>query len=678
MDQKRKFISIFLVVLFSFCLLPVAGQAALVAHWTFDEGSGTQVVDTVGGLVGTLSPTGADLVSGGKAGGALSLNKATNGLVSMGDVLRFGLGSYSFVAWVKTSTPDPDTTVLSKHWSGITAGYFMGVNSSNTYGADTKAWFYNLSPERSPTSTTSVNDDKWHQIVGVRGGGEVKLYVDGLLEGSQPDQGLGDPYLVPPFLVGGYFNGSNPVSTYTGLIDDIQVYNHMLSPEEVQWLYDHPGRVFCTPAPSGMVSWWGGDNNSLDIIGTNHGTPVNGATYAPGLVGQAFSFDGIDDYINVPSLTGQNFPASFSIDAGVKIFSYPLSTERVMAGMAGGYQLNLLPTGQLKFGFSGNMVISENPIPIGTFVHVAGTVDGNGGAVNIYINGALDKTGTTIPGANSNFFQIGGFGDYSGTFFQGLIDELEIYNRVLSAEEITAIYNAGGGKCRPCTPPPSGMVSWWKGENNANDSMGGNNGTTVGDTAFVAGKVGQAFSFDGAGDYVTIPDHPSLNPTAAITVDAWIFSNNTSYAPPIVKKTDDASGYALELSQDSSQVLFWVNLGSGGSGGWFSSPAGGLTRGIWTHVAGVYDGTSVSLYMNGQLIGSTPAPGAILPSTNNPLNIGWDSSQPTRFFSGLIDEVEIFNRALTAQEIAAIYNAGSTGKCGPEVRLYLPLILKNL
>jgi hypothetical protein len=82
--------------------------------------------------------------------------------------------------------------------------------------------------------------------------------------------------------------------------------------------------------------------------------------------------------------------------------------------------------------------------------------------------------------------------------------------------------------------------------------------------------------------------------------------------------------------------------------------------------------------MNGQLIGSTPAPGAILPSTNNPLNIGWDSSQPTRFFSGLIDEVEIFNRALTAQEIAAIYNAGSTGKCGPEVRLYLPLILKNL
>lgn len=56
----------------------------------------------------------------------------------------------------------------------------------------------------------------------------------------------------------------------------------------------------CTPPPPGMISWWGGDNNALDIIGTNHGTLVNGATYAPGLVGQAFSFDGAGDYVTVP------------------------------------------------------------------------------------------------------------------------------------------------------------------------------------------------------------------------------------------------------------------------------------------------------------------------------------------------------------------------------------------
>lgn len=144
-------------------------------------------------------------------------------------------------------------------------------------------------------------------------------------------------------------------------------------------------------------------------------------------------------------------------------------------------------------------------------------------------------------------------------------------------------------------------------------------------------------------------------------MDAWIFSKNPSgaEAPPIVKKANTASGYALELSVDSSQVIFWVYRGAGG---WSSSPAGGLTRGIWTHVAGVYDGTSVTLHMNGQLIGSKEAPGSILPS-NSSLNIGWDSSTPYRFFNGLIDEVEIFSRALAESEIAAIYNAGYAGKC---------------
>jgi hypothetical protein len=65
----------------------------------------------------------------------------------------------------------------------------------------------------------------------------------------------------------------------------------------------------CTPPPSGLVAWWPGDGNALDLVGTNHGTPFGGATYAPGLVGQAFSFDGIDDVIIIPqsqSLDVQN------------------------------------------------------------------------------------------------------------------------------------------------------------------------------------------------------------------------------------------------------------------------------------------------------------------------------------------------------------------------------------
>jgi hypothetical protein len=237
-----------------------------------------------------------------------------------------------------------------------------------------------------------------------------------------------------------------------------------------------------------------------------------------------------------------------------------------------------------------------------------------------------------------------------------------IINSALSAEEIAAIYNAdSAGKCRPCAAPPSGLVSWWGGDNDTLDMVGTNNGTLQGNATYAAGKVGQAFSFDGSGDYVSIPNDLSLNPTAAITVDAWVFSDNASYAPLIVKKAGSNSGYSLELSTDSSKVNFYVYIGSS----WVGSPQANLPKGIWTHVAGVYDGSGVGLYVNGQFIGSTARTGAITPSASE-LNIGRDPSDPTRFFKGLIDEVEIFNRALSTSKIAAIYNAGSTGRCSPK------------
>ena len=69
------------------------------------------------------------------------------------------------------------------------------------------------------------------------------------------------------------------------------------------------------PAPPGLVSWWGGDNNALDIVGTNNGTLHGSATYAVGKVGQAFSFDGGEDtYVEIPNSSGLNPSGAFSVD----------------------------------------------------------------------------------------------------------------------------------------------------------------------------------------------------------------------------------------------------------------------------------------------------------------------------------------------------------------------------
>ena len=219
-------------------------------------------------------------------------------------------------------------------------------------------------------------------------------------------------------------------------------------------------------------------------------------------------------------------------------------------------------------------------------------------------------------------------------------------------------HSQGGG----CVAPPAGLVSWWPGDGNANDIWGGNPGTLMGGTTFGAGVVGQAFGLDGVDDYVNIPDDSSLSPST-ITVDAWFYATDISgqLVPPLLKKSHDRDGYALEMAGESGDHLaFWVSV----SGvGWVRSDIVYLSTNTWYHVAGTYDGSDIKVYLNGQPQGTpTSVTGSIEP-ISSPLYIGSDPSSQGRFFKGLIDEVEIYNRALSASEIQAIYTAGSAGKC---------------
>jgi len=266
--KKKHFLSIWLAFVVICCWPANEIRAALVAHWTFDETSGSTAHDTVGSYHGTLVGGAIWVPSGGRSGGAISLARTSGDYVTMGDVLNLGAGPSSFVAWIKTTTTDTDTFVLAKHWSTFTSGYIIGINLNGSYGASNKAWFYNYYNGDEPISTTSVNDDQWHQIIATRGNGQVKIYVDGLpVEDSKTDNGLNDPPAGTPLVIGGYFYGA-PISTYTGLIDEVRIYDHMLSDEEIQLLYDF---VDDTTAPTGyfeVFSYYGevsGDQVGISV-----------------------------------------------------------------------------------------------------------------------------------------------------------------------------------------------------------------------------------------------------------------------------------------------------------------------------------------------------------------------------------------------------------------------------
>jgi hypothetical protein len=216
-----------------------------------------------------------------------------------------------------------------------------------------------------------------------------------------------------------------------------------------------------------------------------------------------------------------------------------------------------------------------------------------------------------------------------------------------------------------CAVVPSGLISLWPGSGTANDIIRANSGTLANGADFSGGKVGTAFDFDGVNDYVQVNDSRSLDVSSGLTIEAWIKTSGTADYSRILEKFYDAAvggnnnGFAVGF-HTSGTMRFDVGNGLG-SYAVALNPAV-VTDGLWHHVAAATDGAHAVLYVDG-VAGTAPSLSGFWPNTTRPLYIGRDSAFSDRFFSGLVDEVSIYNRALSATEVQAIYNAGSAGKC---------------
>jgi hypothetical protein len=237
----------------------------------------------------------------------------------------------------------------------------------------------------------------------------------------------------------------------------------------------------------------------------------------------------------------------------------------------------------------------------------------------------------------------------------------------------TILFAAPSISAQSCAPAPSGLVAWWTGDGTANDSSGNaNNGTLQNGATFAAGKVGQAFSFNGNSQYITIPDAPSLEQSQEITVEAWVRPAVTptgAWMSVITKDNQDSGPYHLVVYQDGSvgwQVFTssWQEVRSG---------ADRISTGVYSHIAGTYNASTGAfcVYVNGHPI-CTQLGGAMR-VTSNAIKIGGDLFN-NLFSQGEIDEVSIYNRALSASEIQLINNAGGAGKCKTTTAQQRPLI----
>ena len=212
-------------------------------------------------------------------------------------------------------------------------------------------------------------------------------------------------------------------------------------------------------------------------------------------------------------------------------------------------------------------------------------------------------------------------------------------------------------------PPPAGMVSWWPGDGHANDILGDNHGTLQGGATFGPGKVGQAFSFDGSGDFVDIGDIADfdITSTSSLSVTGWFKTSMTGY---IVSKMDIFSpdfGWLIIVGQ--SGVLRFSIADNDDR---VAIETIAVTDDRWHHFAATHDGSTrnMDLYLDGFRKGSATEDFGAIDDGGMPLRIGI-SSQGAHPFTGLVDEVAFFNRALGEDEIRAIYEAGSAGMIKP-------------
>ncbi len=203
-------------------------------------------------------------------------------------------------------------------------------------------------------------------------------------------------------------------------------------------------------------------------------------------------------------------------------------------------------------------------------------------------------------------------------------------------------------------PAPSSLVAAYSfdagsGATLADVSGRGHNGTIAGAVWSTAGRNGGALSFDGVNDMVTVADTAALDLTNAMTLEAWVRPSTTNrWRTVALKEQSGALVYSLYSNNSGQRASTNLWLGSGEIE---ARSAASLPTNVWTHLAATYDGAVIRLYVNGALSGSATATGS-MPASTGAFRIGgntvWDE-----FFGGLIDDLRLYNRALSAAEVQA-------------------------
>jgi len=657
---------------------PVApGVDEVVALYTLDndanDSSGNGHDGTVEGAPMFVTPgfdgTGACMQFGGDA------DRIT---VDSFDVMGTGI---TLAAWINPITFMNDARMISKSEGGGTNFHYWAMVLSGT--GENFLQFRLRTDAGNTTSRTSGSDplvaNEWTHVAVTWDANDpvMRQYKNGA-EIDSFDK-AGSMVATGPGVQIGIGNQSisalaespdSPIRPFDGLLDDVRIYQRGLSVREIRYLAGERARPV-DPGAFGLVAFYALDNDANDSSGNGlHGT-INGSvmpTYDRfGDPNAAMQFGGASgDHIDLGDPPALQLAGSMTLSAWVMLDGTNTNNGRIVAKAGGGgarsWSLNIEAnsggvanpaTFQISASGASNISVSDSqPLPTDEWVHMAGVYK-PGVATEVYVNGELKAANTAnIPdsqfSANNRSVLIGARNNCSNCNWLGSIDDVGIYERILTVGEIRYL----AGYRAPVDPGTENLVAFYPLDNDANDASGNNNhGMPSGDPQFVVGMIGGALEFDGVDDHVDCGNDPSLDITGPIAIGAWVYptGSGSSTLPRIVDKSNGTGGadpgYKIYLRAADNYV---VTLSAGGV---FFNSTLAADLNAWNYVAFVADGMQRKLFLNGEW--EVWDESSLPVSSSNPLYVG-NSPAGARHFQGMIDEVTIYNRALSEPEVRYI------------------------
>ncbi len=404
-------------------------------------------------------------------------------------------------------------------------------------------------------------------------------------------------------------------------------------------------------APVAAYSFDEGSGTTVKDSAGNHDGTINGATWtAAGKYGSALDFDGVNDLVSIADAADLDLTNSFTLEAWIrpdtlaqgKSVISKVETPASPSGYLLTAQVNGKPTGYAATSGTVKGVSGSSALSTGTWTDLAFTSDGT--TLRLYVDGKLTTTAPAIAAkATAADLEIGHSVYFNNAYFDGLIDEVRLYNQALPESQIQTDRDTAVG----LDQMPVAAYSFDEGSGTTvKDSAGNHDGTINGATWTAAGKYGSALDFDGVNDLVSIADAADLDLTNSFTLEAWIRPDSLTAPRPVISKAESSggnSGYLLSAKYATNSAGYVANSGSSAEA---SSPTA-LPTGTWSHLAVTSDGANLRLYVGGQLVVTKPAIAA--KATNANLEIG--HSVLGGYFDGLIDEVRIYNEPLPESQI---------------------------